>query len=254
MSADIHLLIINPSEIVLRLVNAGFVSKTNERLNILVVTTSDFKLDLGNKISFKEKFNAELIDLKADNWDESIKIVTAFAYDLSGQVFLESIQGQIILNNPWPNEKRINDYYTAKPEVNNLLIETLSYNGRHVVVQGLKFVPRDTTLRVEMIAEHNEEWAELIEDCFAYLDDHEVINGPAQLYVSAGKIVGLKMHPSNIAYSEQTKATSRHWWDILPVYAMLKEGKANSAFRKFYEWTLNTGKTAKVYNGKTMLV
>ena len=38
------------------------------------------------------------------------------------------------------------------------------------------------------------------------------------------------------------------------LYAMLKEGKANSAFRKFYEWTLDTGKTAKVYKGTTTLV
>lgn len=254
MSADAHLLIVNPSEMVLRLVTAGFTSKTNERLNIIVVTTSEYKPDLGTKETFKEKCNAQLFDLRVENWDESIKVVSAFAYDLAGQMFLETIQGQVILNNPWPNEKRINDYYRSKPDVDDLLIETLSYNGRHVVVQGLKFVQRETGLRVEMISEHNEAWLELMEDCFTYLDEHEVINGPAQLYVSVGKIVGIKMHPSNIAYSEQVKATSRHWWDILPTYSMLKEGKANSAFRKFYEWILNTGKTAKVYKGTTMLV
>jgi hypothetical protein len=256
MSADTHLLIINPSEMVLRLVTAGFTSaKTNEKLNIKVVTTSEYKPNIGTKETFKEKCSAELIDLRTENWDESIKIVSAFAYDLAGQMFLETIQGQIILNNPWPNDKRISDYYRGRPEPDDLIIETLSYNGRHVVVQGLKFVQTETSgLRVEMISDHNDTWLELMEDCFTYLDDHEVINGPAQLYVTANKITGIKMHPSNIAYSEQVKATTRHWWDILPAYVMLKEGKANSAFRKFYEWTLNTGKTAKVYKGTTMLV
>jgi hypothetical protein len=254
MSADAHLLIINPSEMVLRLVTAGFTSKAGEPLDIIVVATSDYKPNIGTQETFKEKCKAKLVDLRVDNWDESVKVVTAFAYDLSGQMFLETIQEQIILNNPWPNKSRVDDYYKGKPEVDDILIETLSYNGRHVVVQGLKFVQHESGLRVEMIAEHNEAWVELIEDCFTYLDAHEVINGPAQLYITANKITGVKMHPSNIAYSEQTKATSRHWWDILPLYAMLKEGKANSAFRKFYEWTLDTGKTAKVYKGTTTLV
>ena len=81
----IHLLIVNPREAVLRLVKVGHTSKAGT-MTFTIVLTKDVKTILG-----EQYFNARVIDLKQEEWDTSIKYVSAFSYDYSGQQFLNEI-------------------------------------------------------------------------------------------------------------------------------------------------------------------
>jgi hypothetical protein len=238
-----HLLIVNPSDIALRLTKAGFAFKAGETLDITVVITREHQSPMPSKEVFREGYNAELIDLRREEWDSSVKFVSAIAYDFAGQSFLEGIQSQILLNNVDGNPKRIANYNKRKPEANEFLIECVSYNGRHVIIQCLKF-----GTKIEVETTFDSSWDNLAETVFAYLDSQEVINGPSQVYFNSNsEPVGLRLHPSNISYSDQLKATSRHWWDTWPVVVLLQSGSPNIAFRKFYEWYTKTGKTSKKY-------
>lgn len=240
-----HILIINPSEIALRLVKVGVVStKSNEVFDVTVLITREHQSPMPSKEVFKEGYNANLIDLRREEWDSSLKFTGAVAYDFAGQSFLEGIQSQIVLNNISANPARIEHYYKQKPEVGEMLIEILSYNGRHVVVQGLKF-----NNEIQVVSNFDQSWDNAIEAAFEYLDAHEVINGSSQVYFdSNGVPMGLRLHPCNISYDGQLKTTMRHWWNIWPTVLMLKaNNNPNIAFRKFYEWYLKTGKSSKRY-------
>lgn len=238
-----HLLIINPSDVALRLVKAGVDTKTGDTFNITVVVTTEYQKPMPSKEVFIEGYKAELIDLRREEWDYTRKYVSAIAYDFSGQSFLEGIQSQVLLNNIDANPKRLESYYKNKPVVGELLVETLSYNGRHVIIQCIKFGEK-----VEVETNLDDTWSELTEVLFEYLDGCEIINGPSQVYFNVNREpVGLRLHPSNISYNDQLRATSRHWWDAWPSPLLLQTDKPNIAFRKFYEWLTRTGPTSKKY-------
>lgn len=243
--ADIqnHLLVINPSEITLRLVRAGVDTKTEDKFDITVLITSEVSRDIPNKEVFKVENNANLIDLRKEQWDTNAKFTSAIAYDFHGQSFLEGIQSQILLNNVDNNPNRLGLYYKSKPNVGECLIECISYQGRHIVIQCVEFGEK-----AEVKNTFDTEWEEIVETLFGYLDQHQVINGPSQVYFNADKNpIGLRLHPSNIGYNDQLKATSRHWWDAWPSVVLLQKNSPNIAFRKFYEWSTRTGETSKKY-------
>lgn len=239
-----HLLILNPSEMVLRLVKPGVETKTGEKFEITIATTPDYQTQFPSALEFEKAYNAKLIDLKQDTWDSEVKFTSALAYNLTGQSFIEDHQSQILLNNVEFNPIRMEHYYKDKPKPGDFIVESLSYNGRHVIVQCIKFV---NGIQVEKDLE-TEQWANIAEMVTAFLDDHKVINGPSQVYFGPDNTInGLRLHPCNISYVEQLKTTSRHWWDVWPTVTMLHSDKPNQAFRKFYEWTERTGKSSKIY-------
>lgn len=238
-----HLLIINPSEIALRLVKTGVDTKTGDVFNITVLITTEHQKPMPSKEVFEVEHNAKLIDLRREEWDYTLKFTSAIAYDFSGQSFLEGIQSQVLLNNIDANPKRLESYYKNKPLNGELLVETISYNGRHIVIQCIKF-----SEKAEVETNLDSAWDDLTETLFEYLDKQEVINGPSQVYFNANREpIGLRLHPSNIPYTDQLKATSRHWWDAWPGPLLLQSDKPNIAFRKFYEWSTRTGLTSKKY-------
>lgn len=238
-----HLLVINPSEVVLRLIRAGVETKTEDTFNITVLITKEIERSIPSKEVFKVENNANLIDLRNEEWDSSLKFASAIAYEYYGQRFLENIQSQILLNNVETNIKRLELYQNARPSADGFLIESISYCGRHIVIQCIKF-KNGTEVKTEFDAE----WEELVETLFDYLDQHQVINGPSQVYFNGkNEPVGIRLHASNIGYTDQLKATSRHWWDVWPSVVLLQRDKPNIAFRKFYEWSTRTGETSKKY-------
>ena len=242
-----HFLIVNPSEMVLRLVKSGVETKNGERFDITIVTTPDYQAQLPDALEFEKIYNAKLVDLRSGKatWDSEAKFTSGIAYNLTGQSFIEDHQSQFILNNVEFSTTRLENYYKDKPQAGDFIVESLSYNGRHVIVQCIKF---DDGVKVENEL-GTERWANIAEMVTAFLDDHKVINGPSQVYFGpTNKINGLRLHPCNISYVEQLKSTSRHWWDVWPTVTMLHKDKPNQAFRKFYEWTEKTGKTSKIYN------
>lgn len=238
-----HLLIVNPSDVALRLVRAGVETKTGDKFNITVAITPEYQRPMPNKEVFAAENNATLVDLRFEEWDLSQTFVSAIAYDFAGQSFLENIQVQLLLNNVESSTNRLDKFYKSKPGPGDFLIESLSYNGRHAIVQCLKF-----SNKVEIENNFDQAWDELTETLYEYLDSLEVVNGPSQVYFNADKQpIGLRLHTSNIAYLDQLKATQRHWWDIWPSVALLQKDKPNMALRKFYEWYARTGSTAKNY-------
>ena len=238
-----HLLVINPSEITLRLVRAGVDTKTEDTFNVTVLITSEVSRSIPSKEVFKVENNANLIDLRKEEWDSSLKFSSAIAYEYYGQRFLENIQSQILLNNVESNTKRLESYYNNKPESGGFLVESITYCGRHIVIQCIKF-----NNGTEVKNEFDTEWEEIAQTLFNYLDQHQIINGPSQVYFNANnEPIGLRLHPSNIPYADQLKATSRHWWDAWPSVLLLQKDSPNIAFRKFYEWSTRTGETSKKY-------
>lgn len=240
-----HFLIVNPSEMVLRLVKPGVETKTGEKFEITIATTPDYQTQFPSASDFEKTYNAKLIDLRKDAWDSELKFTSAVAYNLTGQSFIEDHQGQILLNNVEFNPIRMEHYYKDKPQPGDFIVETLSYNGRHIIVQCIKFTS-GIQVETELETEH---WASIAEKVASYLDEHKVINGPSQVYFGpTNEINGLRLHPCNISYVEQLKTTGRHWWDAWPTVTMLHKDKPNQAFRKFYEWAERTGKTSKIYH------
>lgn len=249
-----HLLIVNPSEIVLRIVKPGVETKTGEKFEVTIATTPDYQGQFPSAEEFEKTYNAKLINLGKDTWDSEAKFTSAIAYNVAGQSFIEDHQSQFLLNNVEFNPVRLEHYYKDKPQPGDFIVESLSYNGRHVVVQCIKFV---NGIQVESELD-TKRWAEVAEKVTTFLDNHKIINGPSQVYFnSSDEINGLRLHPCNVSYVEQLKSTSRHWWDVWPSVTMLHKDKPNQAFRKFYEWTERTGKTSKIYHlgneGKTDL-
>jgi len=238
-----HLLIINPSEMALRLVKTGVDTKTKDKFNITVLVTTEYQKPTPSKEVFEVENNATLIDLRREEWDYKAKFTSAIAYDFSGQSFLEGIQSQILLNNIDANPNRLGFYYKNKPNLGECLIECISYQGRHIVIQCIKFGEK-----AEVETTFDSKWDDITETLFAYLDKQEVINGPSQVYFNVNaEPIGMRLHPSNIPYTDQLKATSRHWWDTWPSVVLLRNDSPNIAFRKFYEWSTKTGKTSKKY-------
>lgn len=240
-----HLLIVNPREAVLRLVKAGFTSKGGA-MTFTIVLTKDAKTILG-----EQYFNAKVIDLKLKEWDPSIKYVSAFSYDYSGQQFLNEISDQIILSNSKAlNDQRLQNYYRAQPPVGCKLIETLSYMGRHVVVSCLDFLEDK---KISIKTSFDEDYLNLIEEVFENLDNLEIINGTTQTYVDITGIAGIRQHPSNLTYQHQKFGTARHWFDVWPGVTMNCGSKSNNkSFRGFYEWAESTGTSSKVYTAKSL--
>ena len=239
-----HLLVINPSDVVLRLIKAGVDTKTEDKFNVTVLVTSEYQQPLPSNEVFALENNAVLIDLRREEWDSSLKFVSGISYNFTGQSFLEGIQSQLLLNNVESNPARLEYIHKTRPESGQSLIDVLTYNGRHVVIQGIHF--NSNGVRIE--SEFKAEWEDEVETAFDYLDEHKVINGPSQVYFNANREpIGLRLHPSNIPYTDQLKATSRHWWDAWPSVALLQKDSPNIAFRKFYEWSTRTGETSKKY-------
>jgi hypothetical protein len=86
------------------------------------------------------------------------------------------------------------------------------------------------------------------------LDNAKVINGPAQVYLgSQHQVLGIKLHPSNIAYEVQKKGTNRSWLDVWPMVCSTFISNQTSAFRKFYEWSDVTGKS-KTYKASPLTI
>jgi len=242
----IHLLIVNPREAVLRLVKAGHISKGQDAMTFTIALTKDTKLILGERY-----FNARVIDLKSEEWDNSIKYVSAFSYDYSGQQFLNEIADQIILSNSKDSDNaRLQNYYRAQPPVGCKLIETLSYMGRHVVVSCLDFVEDK---KISMNTTFDDAYTDMIEEVFENLDKLEIINGTTQTYIDATGIAGIRQHPSNLTYQHQKIGTARHWFDVWPNVTMNCGIKSNNkSFRGFYEWAESTGDSSKVYTAKPL--
>lgn len=242
-----HLLIVNPREAVLRLVKAGHTSKSSA-MTFTIVLTKDVKTILG-----EQYFNAKVIDLKQEEWDTSIKFVSAFSYDYSGQQFLNEISDQIILSNDKTgNDARLKNYYRAQPPVGCQLIETLSYMGRHVVVSCLDFLEDK---KISMKTTFDDEYTNLIEEVFENLDNLGIINGTTQTYIDIGGIAGIRQHPSNLTYQHQKNGTARHWFDVWPGVTMNCGVKSNNkSFRGFYEWAELTGKSSKIYTAKPLTI
>lgn len=242
----IHLLIVNPREIVLRLVKAGYISKKQGAMTFTIALTKDNKLILG-----KHYFYANVIDLKSEEWDNSIKYVSALSFDYSGQQFLNEIVNQIILSNSKDsNNARLQNYYKAQPPVGCKLIETLSYMGRHVVVSCLNLVEDN---KISMNTTFDDAYTDMIEQVFENLDKLEIINGTTQTYIDATGIAGIRQHPSNLTYQYQKTSTARHWFDVWPGVTMNCGSKSNNkSFRGFYEWAESTGTSSKVYTTKLL--
>lgn len=242
----IHLLIANPSEVVLRLVKSGFISKGQGAMTFTVALTKDSRTVLGETY-----FNAKVVDLKQQEWDTSIKYVSAFSYDYSGQQFLNDISDQIILsNNKSSNDARLQSYYRVAPSVGCKLIETLSYMGRHIVVSCLDFVEDK---KISMTTTFDNEYTDMIEEVFENLDKLEIINGTTQTYIDATGIAGIRQHPSNLTYQHQKSGTSRHWFDAWPGVTMNCGAKSNNkSFRGFYEWAELTGPSSKIYTANPL--
>jgi hypothetical protein len=240
-----HLLIVNPSEAVLRLVKAGFVSKSSA-MTFTIVITKDIKTILG-----EQYFNAKVIDLKEKEWDASTKYVSAFSYDYSGQQFLNGISDQIMLSNSKSrNDERLQHYYRSQPPVGCKLVETLSYMGRHVVVSCLDFLEDK---KISMKTTFDNEYTNLIEEVFENLDTLEILNGTTQTYIDLSGIAGIRQHPSNLTYQNQKLGTARHWFDVWPGVTMNCGVKSNNkSFRGFYEWAELTGDSSKVYTAKPL--
>ena len=240
-----HLLIVNPREAVLRLVKAGFTSKGGA-MTFTIVLTKDAKTILG-----EQYFNAKVIDLKIKEWDPSIKYVSAFSYDYTGQQFLNEISDQIILSNAKDsNNVRLQNYYRAQPPIGCKLIETLSYMGRHVVVSCLNF---GEDRKISMTTTFDDEYTDMIEEVFENLDKLEIINGTTQTYIDTTGIAGIRQHPSNLTYQHQKIGTTRHWFDAWPGVIMNCGIKSNNkSFRGFYEWTESTGLSSKIYTANTL--
>ena len=243
-----HLLIVNPSEAVLRLVKAGHISKAQGAMKFTLVLTKDVRTMLGETY-----FNATVVDLKSREWDTSTKYVSAFSYDYSGQQFLNEIHDQIQLSNSKEeNDTRLQNYYRAQPPIGCKLVETISYMGRHVVVSCLDFIEDK---KISMRASFDDEYANMIEEVFENLDKLGIINGITQTYIDITGIAGIRQHPSNLTYQHQKLGTERHWFDVWPGVTMNCGVRSNNkSFRGFYEWAEATGTSSKIYTAKPLTI
>lgn len=242
-----HLLIVNPKPAILRLVSAGFQSLAKDPMTFTIVITKDVQATLDNTYS-----NTTVVDLKQQEWNTATKYVSAIAYDYNGQKFLEDNSHQIILSNVRDHGvKRLANYYRSVPPRGCRIIETLSYMGRHVVVSCLEFQDNN---KIEMKSNFDKEWTATIEAVYENLDQLGIINGTAQTYLDTTGIAGIKLHPANLLYDQQKTGTARHWFDVWPAVLMHNQTKANQGFRNFYNWTEETGSTAKVYTATHLTI
>lgn len=247
MAQPVHLLIVNPKPAILRLVKTGFQSLAKEPMTFTIVITKDVTATLGETYP-----DTTVVDLKEQEWDTSTKYVSAISYDYNGQRFLEEINGQIILSNVKEGEaSRLSKYYRSQPPVGCCLIETLSYLGRHVVVSCLDF---KENRKIEMRSEFDTDWTNTIEAVYDNLDKLKIINGTTQTYIDTTGIAGVRMHPSNLTYDLQKSGTERHWFDVWPAVLMHNQTKANQGFRNFYNWTEETGPSAKTYTATPLVI
>jgi len=241
-----HLLIVNPKPAILRLVTTGFQSLAKDPMTFTIVITKDVKATLGETYP-----NTTVVDLKEQEWDTSTKYVSAIAYDYNGQKFLEDISDQIVLSNVKDGVERLAKYYRSAPPVGCRIIETLSYMGRHVVVSCLEFKENK---KIEMKSDFDKEWTSTIEEVYENLDKLQIINGTTQTYIDTTGIAGIRLHPSNLTYDLQKSGTARHWFDVWPAVLMHNQTKANQGFRNFYNWTEQSGPTAKVYTATPLTI
>ena len=100
----------------------------------------------------------------------------------------------------------------------------------------------------------DKEWTTTIEEVYENLDRLQIINGTTQTYLDTTGIAGIRLHPSNITYDLQKAGTARHWFDVWPAVLMHNQTKANQGFRNFYNWTEESGPTAKVYTATPLTI
>lgn len=250
-----NILLVNPSIYALRLAKEGLKTEKGAYATFTIVNTAkssvSVSIDLNNVTKVFDKNNVEVADLKSIDWNFDVKFVSGFAFDYAGQVLLESIaENQIVLRNGGDPTARLNSYLRSPTETNDILVETLSYLGRHVVIAAWRFLENK---KLEIITDFTNEWIDLVETTFENLDNLKLSNGPAQTYIRNSVVFGTKYNPSNIRYVQQKEGTERHWFDIWPMTTLVHTSNPISASRKFYEWTDNTG-TAKTYKATTLTI
>ena len=241
------ILLINPMVNVVKSIIAVIGSGKNI-LNYYIVLTA--KTTVEQVISLDQLPDCiTVLDLKTKEWNFDINFVTGMAFDYKGQVLRESISNQILLKNPGTADLRTSKFLAKIPVTGDLLIETISYQGRHVVVAGWEFL-EDKHIKLQ--TEFDQVWYNKVEIAFETLDNAKVINGPTQIYIDSNlNVLGIKLHPANIRYVEQKTGTSRHWFDIWHTITALQSTNQISAQRKFYDWVDSTG-TAKTYKAKSL--
>lgn len=236
------ILLINPMGSIVRLVESIIVSGKSNLNYYIVLTAKSFVPPPVGLEQYTDYIT--VVDLKTTEWNFDVNFVTGIAFDYNGQVLLESVRDQMQFANPGTPNHRINKFLSKKIEPGNLMVETISYQGRHIVVAGWEFLEDN---HIKLQTKFDQAWNEIIEVVFEALDDAKVVNGPAQVYFdSTSNQIGIKLHPSNIPYKEQKLGTSRYWFDIWETVTALQLTNPISAQRKFYNWVEETG-TSKTY-------
>lgn len=233
------ILFINPSEIATRIIPA-FKVKNSE---VAVLLTNGRTLESGTVPA--DLSNVRIIDLAKEEWDRSLKIMSAVAWDQEGHKFLESINDQIALCNvniPGYIDKRKSSYLNLPVEEDTIFIDTLSYKGRHVVMSVWKYIGGQWKLFQEFKVP---EFINAIEHAWANLDAQGVINGPSQSYVMPGNIIKLKFHPTNAAYGASKGLVTRHWFEIWPVVIEHEINNPKKSINSFYDWVERSGSSKR---------
>lgn len=224
-------LLVDPSDIMLKLI-PGFLSA---KVSVGVVFT-----EKGIVPENIDADNVSIIELRNNSWNNQLQIVSAVAWSYPGYQFLESISNQILLSNI-DNKifklHRQQQYLTNPVRNGTTYFETLSYKGRHVLINASKF--NDSKWSVGL--DFDQQLTDQIELVWANLDNTGVINGPCQTYLLPDGSIKLKFNTANASWVANKGLVTRHLLDVWPWVVEAERTNPKRSINRFYSWVERTG-------------
>jgi hypothetical protein len=226
----IDLLLVNPSPNGIKLVNY----LRPKELSYKIVITSGHMLGYASA-------DENIIDLNTTSVDSSLQFKSAVAWNHAGQRFVEFIKDQIVLRNvDGLAENRLKSYLSISEFAENaLIVETVSYKGRHVVNSVMVNNGGQWKLFKE---QDHPYYIDSIEKAFNILDENGVINGPAQVFINENNHY-IKLCPVDSEYVQ--RSVKKHYADIWPVVLKLEVDNPKKTLLSFYDWTERHGSSKK---------
>lgn len=226
----IDLLLVNPSPASIKLVD----HLKQKELSYRIVITSGHMLGY---VSADEN----IIDLNSTSVDSSLRFKSAVAWNRAGQRLVEFLKDQIVLKNV--NElsaNRLRSYLSTNEFVpNSLIIETVSYKGKHVLASVM--INKEGQWKLFKEQEHPY-FVDSIEKAFSVLNENGVINGPAQVFINNNKHY-IKLCPIDSEYVQ--RSVKKHYIDIWPTILQLEVNDPEKTLSSFCKWDEEHGPSKK---------
>lgn len=147
-----------------------------------------------------------------DDWNDAERFKSIIGFNSMG--WLDHLSKQVLLQNSESTSR--NNAYIQSPvkEDNSVLFNFVSYKGQHVLLDSFIFknskwgIFKNSSLPL---------FVNGVNSALSFLNEHGVLNGPAQVYRLPNGQMSLLLAPRTLNYGRTNKTSTKSFADIWPL-------------------------------------